>query len=391
MVQIGDTEIDNKYLLYGGVGIGVLVLLTKQMGGGGGGSAPAETFAYLRPAEGLNWGDVVDAPGIRGELGNVGTVPVPGATGPIGQVGAPGEDFDKERYRRMLQRLRGASGRGTDRGNGGGGTGNGGGTGDSGGGRRENDHGPIVGPKPDRNPRPGRDDNPRDGEPEERDPRRRHQEERRLSNSDRSHGNPTDPYQNPTRGRDNEREERDRRKRERDVDEDTDVRLDGPRERRRRLEGLNRFGTTDRNKIRTQDGNVVRRGDLTDSNRIGISADGGRAFASAAGTDGNRDGSAFRNNAGNNGFGRKDRFAGRGGDATIEPNRNPSPGGTVGGVMPLSLPPAGTVTVQKGETLRSLSKRVAGHDRYLPRLVTLNNTYLMKNQVLKAGTVLRIG
>jgi nucleoid-associated protein YgaU len=73
---------------------------------------------------------------------------------------------------------------------------------------------------------------------------------------------------------------------------------------------------------------------------------------------------------------------------------NISPGRTTGSFMPVPQPirrAGSTAILQEGETLRQLSKRAYGYEKWWPRIVALNNTYDFANREIPAGTVLRIG
>lgn len=430
-MEIFGQEIDNRYVAIAGAGgLGLLFFLTRGDG------SDEEQFAYLRPAEGLTWDDVLDGDD-SGKVPFPGPPGLPGPPGPPGTAppAAPPQDRPGRRGDRC-SRNRDCGGRlvclngecvppGVA--------------------DRERDRERPERERPEREPRfetPERE--PRDvRDPRDRDPRERNERDR---NGNRDFDRPRMPNRNP------------------DID---DPRLDNPRDRRRRDEGSNRFsgpdtgrkdfdiirrGGTEIGRNADADGGIVDIGDIgrgvtgridvgggtaisrdrgrnsgtararadggnvrtgnvrnnpRGDTRVIIEAGGGRAQADASG--GNRQG--------NQEVGRKvRRLFGRGGEAfygesTLFDSQsvgrndgfggqpagyirtNPNPGSTVGGFMPVSQPitqPGETATIRSGETLRGLARRKFGDPSRVPRIYALNQSLLMGRTEIPAGTKFRI-
>lgn len=436
-MELFGQEIDNRYVAVGGAGLlGLLFYLTK-----GDGSESDEQFAYLRPAEGLTWDDVLDGndegvvpfPGPPGLPGPPGTSPPPTDTAPP-PTDRPGRRGDRCSRKRDC------------------------------GGRLVCFEGECVPPGvAEREERPGRErpgdrpgrERPRDeprfrtpepiNDPRDRNPRDRNERDR---NGNRDPNRPNMPNRNP------------------DVD---DPRLDSPRDRSRRDAGggtfvnpdrgqkdfiIDRRGGIARGRNAEADGGIVDIGDIdrgvtgridvgggtaisrdrggrgqgsarsnanAGSVRLGnvnsrnsdtrtvIEAGGGRAQADASGGNrqgnqavgnrvrkalgGRRGGDATYGEAtlfSNEGIGRNDGF---GGKAAGFVRTNPTPGSTVGGFMPVSQPitqPGETAIIRPGESLRGLAQRKYGDPSRVPRIVALNQSLLMGRTEIPAGTKFRI-
>src|SRR4051812_5111503 len=80
-MEIAGYDIDNKYLLYGGIGLGAIFLLTRNK------SQPTAPVGYLQPAEGLSWDDIIGQSDDGKLVGPGGPVGVPGPAGPPGLQG----------------------------------------------------------------------------------------------------------------------------------------------------------------------------------------------------------------------------------------------------------------------------------------------------------------
>lgn len=418
-MEIAGYEIDNKYLAAGAAGLGILFFINRNQ------NAPAPTVATLQPADGLSWADVVGQPssGLIGGTGESGPPGPPGPAGPPGESGggdgggnggktcaANGAACTKNRdccgQHVCVDDVctKPEKGNGNGGGGGGGGRNNGPGGGHVGGGLpecRTNDdcrknekcrHNRCI----DRDTGKGRNDrnptNPRD--------------HNRLGGNDNNR--PSMPNRN-----DNSRRFVDppsqRSPREQNNRDNGDNRVFRDRENGNRVTIINRGGR-DRERGRDANANAsggsVRRGDINGPGRTRIDVSGGRATANSRGGSGNVSGGAAKkiarkifgrggevasNDFDYNGYGRMD---GRGGQSSDYVNLDPQPGGTVAAISPLPAPmyPAGaTTTIQPGESLRGVAKRVYGYDHFIPRLYTLNQDILMGRSTLQAGTVLKIG
>ena len=101
---------------------------------------------------------------------------------------------------------------------------------------------------------------------------------------------------------------------------------------------------------------------------------------------------------GDAGFGRTDTPIGSAASGFVR--TNVSPGAVAGGVPTVPTPmrlPGDTITVQRGDTLKTLAQRGLGDESFWPRLHVVQNDYLISGPssagdiVLKAGTVLPLG
>lgn len=232
---------------------------------------------------------------------------------------------------------------------------------------------------------------------------------------------------------------------------DRDPRLDDPKDRNRRDQGDNRVNRNDppevnqpgsdtsRNRDRDRD-NEKKRGDQSGNFKINnrggrerergknanadadggkvsignvngnangkVDVSGGTAQANASGGNGNRSGGGGGGgNNKNKGKGKggeaesvfaadTGRQDGRGGTASGNVRQNISPGQRTGGFLPMFQPIATvgeTATIQRGETLKGLSRRVYGAEKFWPKIVRLNNDYDFQRGYIPAGTTFRIG
>jgi hypothetical protein len=213
------------------------------------------------------------------------------------------------------------------------------------------------------------------------------------------------------------------------VHAENDPRVNTPRDTRRVQAGNNRIDRRDNTGRVDARGGTIRRGDISGSVHINVSGgreiQRGRGNVHADASGGNvRTGNIDRNanvriqahggtavaiarggshqisrhiGAGygdvgteNEGFGRVD----GNNQAAGFIRTNISPGRTTGSFMPVPQPitrAGSTAILQEGETLRQLSKRAYGYEKWWPRIVALNNTYDFANREIPAGTVLRIG
>lgn len=401
-MEIAGYEIDNKYLIAGAGGIGLLLLLNRGQSGG----EPSAVAATLQPADGLSWGDIIgerDSGALKGGSGDTGSSGPPGAPGPVGPAGPAGSSGS------------GDSGGSSDDSDGG-----------SGGAtrcRRPRDcaHGEEC-----RNGkcRPVRDDSGGSGgnRPDrDRPDRDRPDRDRPGSGNGGKDRNRNDRPKMPDRNR-----------------RDRDPRGDGPKDRQRRNDGDNRVNRndppevnqpgSDRNRNRDRDQKEKNRGDQGGRFRINArggrerdkgknanaNADGGRA--NVGNVNGNANGkvdvsggkaNANASGGNNNNKGKRKggeaesvfspdtgRLDGRGGTASGDVRQNISPGGRIGGFLPMQQPIATvgeTAKIQPGETLKGLSRRVYGAEKFWPKIVRLNNDYDFQRGYIPAGTTFRIG
>lgn len=394
-MEIAGYEIENKYLVAGAAGLGVIALLMRSQSG-----SDNENVAYLRPAEGLNWGDVIDSSDdakLIGPGGPAGTPGPPGVPGTPGTPGTPGNGNNGGGNRECRRDRECPDGHVCERGKC----------------KRQRDRDKVTGGRGDRDPRdgnrdndrpnlPGRDD--RDNDVRLDDPRRRRRREEGTNRINRDgNGNQSRPDIGDSTDRDIQRD----RERER---------ARGGRIRTGDLSGnfdLNARGGTERERGRNANANAsggrIRTGDINGPARGSIDVSGGRAEADASGGNGNRTGrdakraarqlfgrggEAFSGTSESGvideGFGRQD-----GNNESIGFVRtNIQPGRITGGFMPMPQPfaaPGERAAIRDGESLKGFAKRTLGNEAHWPRIVRLNNDYNFGDNSILAGTEFRIG
>jgi hypothetical protein len=390
VMEIAGYDVDTKYVIAGAAGLGILFLVSR-----GKGKADDNTFATLRPAEGLTWKDVIGESDPGKLIGPGGESGGAGLEGPPGPPGLPGVGFI-----------------GTSPVSGGGG------------GRNRNRGG-------------GRDKNRGGGRHDDRQHTGRSND---GGGSGRRNKNAADepldtPNSRHANGRPRMPSVKDKSRR--------DPRLDDPRSAKRRNDGDNRVNRnrshenaggdrdTSGNDIRGNEnidvsgghaksrgknanasakGGSVSRGNIDKNAHVDINARGGTAHADASGGDGNshdkkkakqlrnrltgggRGGAAVDwSGIEDAGFGRQD---GQGTDVTDDVSSQPFRGHTTGSFMPFPQPLSAIgerAAIQKGETLRGFSQRTLGSEHFWPRIVKLNNSYAWGDNEIPAGTVFRIG